>query len=399
MIPRTSGPCDRKFCTRCGCCLSICPQECIRITTHAEIDDTCTECGLCSAVCPGQGTDLKEKGQELFEGSHYNQYVGWVRHAYTGHSSSDAVRERATSGGVVTSLLTCLLEKGMIDGALVVGFDPEEPWKTTYQVATCAEDIVKCAQTKYQVTPLTLRIDEISLEKVAVVGLPCVIQGLRRVQPLRQGKKVNLLIGLFCWVNMEREATEFLLNLLNVSPEEVASLEYRSGDYLGGFKVTKRNGDVTVLGKECYNVLPFLFAPDRCVYCPDFTNELADISVGDAKFMHSQKGHTFVITRSQEGETMLKTCLDHLCMEEHAVEDIIWSESSSLFFKKGAYKRIQGQDFGYAKEEIDIPTKNRLFELGFVLVHKNRKFFRSLFKGMPLVLVKVISRVITRERS
>ncbi|MBU7023028.1 MAG: hypothetical protein HXS40_02585 [Theionarchaea archaeon] len=96
---------------------------------------------------------------------------------------------------------------------------------------------------------------------------------------------------------------------------------------------------------------------------------------------------------------MLKTCLDHLCMEEHAVEDIIWSESSSLFFKKGAYKRIQGQDFGYTKEEIDIPMKNRLFELGFVLVHKNRKFFRSLFKGMPLVLFKVISRVITRERS
>ncbi|MBU6997460.1 MAG: Coenzyme F420 hydrogenase/dehydrogenase, beta subunit C-terminal domain [Theionarchaea archaeon] len=400
MIPRMlSGPCDTKFCTRCGCCISICPQECITITTHAEIDDSCTQCGLCREVCPGEGTDLKEEGRKLFEGSCYNQYVGWINHAYTGYSFSDAVRKRGTSGGVVTSLLICLLEKGMIDGALVVGFDPEKPWKTVYQVATCAEDILESAQTKYQVTPLTQRIFSLPLERIAVVGLPCVIQGLRKVQALKQGEKIRLLIGLFCWVNMEREATEFLLDMLKVSPEEVASLEYRGGDYLGGFRVTKKDGEVITLDKECYNVLPFLFAPERCVCCSDFTNELADISMGDAKFMHSQKGHTFVITRSQEGETMLKACLDHVSIDEHDIEDIIWSESSSLFFKKRGHRRLLREPSVHSEEEIDIPVKNRLFEFGFTLIHKNRNFFRSLFKAMPVELFKLVSRVITRERS
>lgn len=392
---------ERELCTRCGCCVGVCPQECISLDEYPVRGEACITCGLCAAICAGTGIDLRKTADNLFTGL-YNEDVGRFTATYTGYSTDDTIREKATSGGVVTSLLTCLLEEGYIDGALVVSFD-EEPWKTKYVLATTKEDIIKSAQTKYQVTPLDVPLKDVNLEKIAVVGLPCVIHGFRNIQEHTNIGQKAVLIGLFCWVNMEREATEFLLNLLNVSPDNVESIEYRSGDYLGEFKVHLKDGSSKFLEKECYNVLPLLFAPKRCVYCPDFTNELADISVGDAKFLQSEKGHTFIITRSERGEELLKTCVDkkYIRTEKCNIEEIIWSESSSLLFKKGAYKRIQNKGIKsfYGEATYKIPLRNRMFELIFMIVHRNRKFFTQLFRIMPLSFFRVISQWITKERS
>ena len=383
-------------CTRCGCCVSICPESCISLSLdgYPVIGEGCTSCGLCAEICPGKISP----GREVLCQDSHSAYVGHYKNAYTGYSRDAAIRERATSGGVVTSLLVCLLEKKVIDGALVVTFDEKEPWKTRYILATSKNEIIDSAQTKYQVTPLNVQLNQVECNKLAVVGLPCVIQGLRRIQEKSKvGEKIAVLIGLFCWVNMEREATEFLLRKLHVDRSDVKSIEYRSGDYLGGFKVVSKNGDVTFLGKECYNILPFLFAPDRCLYCPDFTNEMADISVGDAKFLKSEKGHTFIITRSEKGEEILKNCRESIHTESSTVEEIVWSESSALFFKRGAYKR---KNIEYKESSVlHIPLRNRLFELLFVTVHKNRKFFQNLVSVMPLSFFRVLSQLITRERS
>lgn len=397
MTIRTPDLCDEKVCTRCGCCVSVCPQKCIRFEEYPVKGEECTACRLCEEVCPGHGVNLKEMAEELFHKAQLNEDVGRFIQAYIGYSNDERVREKATSGGVVTSLLIYLLEQGVVDGALVVSFDEKEPWKTNYVVATSKEEIIKSAQTKYQVTPLKGFED---VRSVAVVGLPCVVEGLRKAQN-HLGEKVKVLIGLFCWVNMEREATEFLLEKMGVTVEDVASVEYRSGDYLGGFKVQLKNGEVRYLGKECYNVLPLLFAPQRCVYCGDFTNELADISVGDAKFVKSKKGHTFIITRSQRGEDIVRDCANrgYIQIETCEVEDIVQSESSALQFKEGAYRRTGTQPISYGKEKYKIPVRNRFFELLFVSVHRNRKFFKKILKVMPLSLFKLVSQLITRERS
>ena len=386
---------EDSLCTRCGCCFSVCPQGCITLDRYPIIEEGCTSCGICTDICPGKRLANLKKDR-LFTNAHFHEYVGWYRNAYTGYSTSTRIREKATSGGVVTSLLVCLLEKGIIDGALVVSLDDKEPWKTHYLLATSPEEIIKCAQTKYQITPLTVQLTSTTLNKIAVVGLPCAIQGLRKAQEYSWVKeKLYLLIGLFCWVNMEREATEFLLEKLRIHKNDVQSIEYRSGDYLGGFKVQVKNGEVTVLGKEYYNILPLLFAAERCLYCPDFTSELADISVGDAKFVQSEKGHTYVMTRSERGEKILTLCQSHIHLEPSTIEDIIQSERSALFFKKGAYKRMHEKE----PYKIRIPFKNQLFELIFMGVYRNRRFFQLLVKIMPLSFFKLISKMITKERS
>lgn len=383
--------CNPELCMRCGCCFSVCPQNCINPEKYT-IGEECIECGLCTDVCPGHGAQLEQKGEELFSDVYYNKYVGRYKQVYTGYSVDDVIRSKGTSGGVVTTLLQCLLKKGVIDGAAVVSFDG--PWKTTYTVATSVDDIINSAQTKYQLTPFHVLLHRLNLERIAVVGVPCVIQGLRNIQKTKIGKKITLLIGLFCWVNMEREATQFLLDKLDIT--NVKKIEYRSGDYLGGFKAVQKNGKTKYLGKECYNVLPLLFSPTQCLYCADFTNELADISMGDAKSMHSKKGRTFVIVRSETGENMLKKCSHVLNLEKSSIHDIIESEKSSLLFKKGAYKRIGNINCG---ENYEIPVKNRLYELIFMIIHDHRTFFKKVFKKMPLPIFTFISKLITKRRS
>ncbi len=399
MTARLREKAAEDLCTRCGCCVSVCPQHCITLEEYPVITEGCTGCGLCENVCPSQGVDLKKTAEELFASGAFHEDVGYFINSYTGCALDDTIRERATSGGVVTSLLVYLLETRTIDGALVVTLD-EEPLKTKYINATTREDIIKCAQTKYQITSVTIHADTLG-EKTAVVGPPCVIHGMRKMQNVC-GKKIDLLIGLFCWVNMEKEATEFLLEKLGIKFSEVESIEYRSGDYLGGFKVQLKNGTARFLGKECYNTLPLLFAPERCLLCCDFTNELADISVGDAKFMDSQKGHTFILTRSEKGETILKACENrgYIRTEPCNVEDIITSESSALFFKKRAQRRRGKKDYPhYGERECTVPLKNRIFEFIFSGVHRNRTFFRKVFTFLPLAFFETVSRVITKGRS
>ncbi|NQT34972.1 4Fe-4S binding protein [bacterium] len=41
-------------CDLCGCCVGVCPPDCIVLTDHSLhiIGSECTDCGLCLAACP-----------------------------------------------------------------------------------------------------------------------------------------------------------------------------------------------------------------------------------------------------------------------------------------------------------------------------------------------------------
>jgi coenzyme F420 hydrogenase subunit beta len=393
------------LCTRCGCCAAVCPQACIELDRHAgaEKGEGCTHCGLCEQICPGHGIDLQASGIALFGQAQYHTGVGRFIGTHTGYSTEERIRKAGTSGGVVTTVLKSLMEEGTIDGALVVTFDTHNPWITRYVLAASIEELLQSAQTKYQVTPIDFSLHQIPQERIAVVGVPCLIHGMRNLQETPLGKKIILLMGLFCWVHMEQDATRFLLKKLGVGEGEVGSVEYRCGDYLGGFAARDIKGNVAFLEKECYNLLPLLFAPERCAFCADFTNELADISFGDAKSLQSQQGHTYVITRSEMGEEVMKACEAKglIIRDPCPVHDIIDSERSALLFKKGAFKRIEkkGLPISYGTEIYTNPLKNKLFEFIFFFIHERRNFFRKIMEMMPLSLFKIISRWIARERS
>ena len=103
------------------------------------------------------------------------------------HGARHARIPGVQDGGVVSALLIALLESGEIDGALVAKPSESEPWKGVAHLAQTPEEVIACAGSFYN---QTLALGHLDLKKydlpreprIALVGTPCEIQGLRAMQ-------------------------------------------------------------------------------------------------------------------------------------------------------------------------------------------------------------------------
>ena len=95
-------------------------------------------------------------------------------------------------GGAVSALLIGLLAAGEIDGALVSkpSGDPDEQWKGIATIATTAAEIRAASGSFYNQTMALAELDLSRYDlpakpRIAVVGTPCEVQGLRAMQARR----------------------------------------------------------------------------------------------------------------------------------------------------------------------------------------------------------------------
>jgi pyruvate ferredoxin oxidoreductase delta subunit len=52
---------DREKCTKCGLCMTICPEGCIQETEEEFVNPDyayCKGCGLCAEECPGEAIEM-----------------------------------------------------------------------------------------------------------------------------------------------------------------------------------------------------------------------------------------------------------------------------------------------------------------------------------------------------
>ena len=208
-----------------------------------------------------------------------NKYIG--NYTSINIACSKRMIKNASSGGVVTTILINALEKEIIDAAIVIGMNEKRPYLHEVKIAKTKEEIIQAAGSKYVLIDfqdILKKIKENKDKKLAVIGLPCHIRILKKLKE----KNVKLLIGLFCGYNMPLEATSFLLKRLNIKLKDIKELRYRGGEYPGGFFVKLKNGKTKTLPKHYYDFLNLMYVPKECLNCKDYTNELADVSVGDS---------------------------------------------------------------------------------------------------------------------
>lgn len=307
---------DLKLCHYCGTCIGVCPTGAISATDGLpRLTGKCIDCGLCFDGCPGIEFFYPEFNEYLFNGSKPHEEIGNFRSIYIGHSTDGTIRNKASAGGVVTAILSGLLKRGKITGAVVVGMDKVKPWEPEVKIVNTVDDILGAAQSKYTMIPLNAILREIGNVKgnVALVGLPCHIHGIRKLQKMKceSVEKIKYCIGIFCGYNLDRKATDFLISRLKIKREDIYSLEYRGGGWPGGFLIKTKDGRSHFLKKDIYNYLELIFTPRRCLLCPDLTNEFADISIGDAwnKFL-DKRGWSTIIIRTQKGEELFDQAVE-----------------------------------------------------------------------------------------
>ena len=218
--------------------------------------------------------------------------------------------EGAQWTGITTELAAELLRNGSVTAVLAVAPDPEDRWKPMPVIVTDPENMANCRGMRMGYGPTLAALEpamEAGHRRIAVVGIPCQVYALRRIEEAL-GLERLYVIGTPCSDNTTTESFHHFLSLLDENPDTISYLEFRA-DY----KVELRFDD----GRKP-RVVPFLslpisklpddFFPLTCKTCVDYTNRLADITVG---YMGGD-GDQWVITRNARGAEMLAALGDRI---------------------------------------------------------------------------------------
>jgi coenzyme F420 hydrogenase subunit beta len=292
------------LCCYCGTCGAFCKEY---ITYEDELPKTkkkCYEiCGACYDFCPRTFFAPFEVDRAVFGDVRKDGLLGYYQGEIRSARATDTgVTDKAQDGGVISALLLFLLEQGEIDAAVVTKTSEEKAWQPEPCIATTKEDILASAGSKYTQCPTVLGVGdafEQGYQNIALVGLPCHIEGMRKVQ-LSKGfdvgaDRVKLLIGLFCTETFDSAMLTTVLEKLGTSFEDVEKFNIRKGSFI----VYTKSGDELKMPVRKMRA----YAREACNYCYDFAAEFADVSVGS---IGSDDGWSTVIVRSDAGKDLLK---------------------------------------------------------------------------------------------
>jgi coenzyme F420 hydrogenase subunit beta len=315
------------------------------------------------SVCPGRGIPYPELYQFVHGRQPANQLVGPYIRMFVGYSGTPAIRQQAASGGVLTSVLIELLRAGYVDGAVVLRQKASAPDEAIPVIALDEDTIRASAQSIYAVTPtLTILPDMERFEgRLAFVGLPEQVAVLRMLQFLRHtgAMKVRYVLGPYTGTNMYAGAVRAFLRMHGVKDSTpIRRLQWRAGEWPGKLRVEMEDGSSYEAEKFYYNFLIPFYISRHCQIIPDFTNELADISVGDAwspRYESKKGGFSIITARSAHGLEVLEKMQREktLVLEDASLDDVVTMHSHMFDFKKrGAFIRLEGQ----RKRGLPIPA-------------------------------------------
>lgn len=308
------------LCTMCGGCEGVCPEDAVAMTFNNQKGilepqvnaARCTDCELCVRVCPGFELDLEAHlTPELRAETTASPHFGRFAEIFRMRSADPWLARGGSSGGMVTATLAYLLESGRIDGALVTRMKPGSWSETESYLARDIHGLVPSQKSKYLPNPMDRVLKhvirgDISEQRLAFIGLPCHVEALRLAQrafPVL-AERIGLILSIFCSRTPSLHATEFLLHEHGVRPEEVRTIEYRSGHHPGHLTIQTNRGDEVQVGHLHWSYWGFafnqFFYPTRCFACFDKTGEQANLSFGDnwSRVGSEQLGASTVIARS-----------------------------------------------------------------------------------------------------
>ncbi len=320
---------EKNLCGGCGGCISFCSAHELKAIEMGKEgkpvytnEDNCLKCGICYVICP----QINIIDDELREKHNWKPPIGDFQKITVARSTNDEIRNLATDGGVVTSMLLYMIEQKAIDGAIVSR--KTGPFSREPLIATTEEDLLNAAgsrfadlphveelgkYTTYSPTLYGLKdIRNLDLARIAVVGTPCQIHTIRKMQVLGvlPSHVVKFTIGLFCTENFSFDdlARQKLEKEMKLKLEDIVKMNIKE-DLIIDLKGDKR---VHVSFED----LDELVRP-ACLACTDFANDFADISVGG---LGAPDGYTTTVVRTDIGMKRYREAVEVGYIEEHTVK-------------------------------------------------------------------------------
>ena len=286
----------RKLCTDCGLSRTNDPKRCGQACQFIQPDYPGLEQRVHGRVRQ-QGTSAQPaQPDELFFGP-YQQILS---------ARLNPPTQGAQWTGITTRLAEVLLEQGLVDAVIAMAADPHDRWRPRPVLVTRAEDMAQCRGMRMGYAPLLSLVEPALAQghkRLAVIGIPCQIYALRAIQPQlerEQGLEQLYVIGTPCSDNTTTDNFHQFLSLISDQPQDISYVEFRA-DYKVEVRTDQGEQRLIPFLNLPLSTLPPDFFPLTCRTCVDYTNVLADITVG---YMGGH-GQQWLLVRNARGQAVL----------------------------------------------------------------------------------------------
>jgi coenzyme F420 hydrogenase subunit beta len=305
--PKPPDAAARGLCTDCGLSRTALAREC-----GSACQFTVPNYSRMEAAVHGRARDAA-RPDELHFGPMQGMFRARLRTPLAG----------AQWTGITTRLASGLLERGEVDAVLCMAPDPDDAWKPMPVIVTQPEGMAACRGMRMGYAPLLSLIEPALAaghKRLAVIGIPCQIYALRSIEAQlkrEHGLQSLTVIGTPCSDNTTTANFHAFLErigrYIDADPASITYLEFRADYHV---ELRFKDGRVRAIPflQLPLSELPSDFFPLTCRTCVDYTNVLADVTVG---YMGGT-GQQWVIVRNGRGAEVLKGLGEELVLEAPA---------------------------------------------------------------------------------
>ncbi len=211
--------------------------------------------------------------------------------------------------GITTRIAERLLRNGAVDAVLTMAPHADDRWRPRPVLVTNPDDLAACRGMRMGYAPLLSLLEparDAGHRRLAIIGIPCQVYALRALER-SLGFDRLYVIGTPCSDNTTTERFHDFLALLAEDPATITYLEFRT-DYHVELRFTDGRVKAIPFLKLPLSKLPPDFFPLTCRTCVDYTNVLADLTVG---YMGGA-GDQWLLVRNERGEEMVAALGDEL---------------------------------------------------------------------------------------
>ncbi|MCC5973827.1 MAG: Coenzyme F420 hydrogenase/dehydrogenase, beta subunit C-terminal domain, partial [Rubellimicrobium sp.] len=287
----------RDLCTDCGVSRSSDPGACGRACQFIRPDYPARELQV-----HGRARD-PERPDELHFGPFRRMYRAALRRPSDG----------AQWTGITTRIAERLLQTGAVEAVLTVKPDPADRWRPVPVLVTEAADLAACRGMRMGFAPLLALLEPArarGITRLAVIGIPCQVHALRALEA-ELGFERLFVIGTPCSDNTTTERFHDFLALLADDPGTITYLEFRA-DYRVELRFDDGRVKLIPFLRLPISKLPPDFFPLTCRTCVDYTNVLADLTVG---YMGGS-GQQWLIVRNDRGQELVDLLGDEVVLSD-----------------------------------------------------------------------------------
>lgn len=270
-------------CSGCGACtlldrglaMELNDSGFLRPVATSAPDEQVNAVRLFRRSCPGHQVVAKRP-----QGSMRHPLLGSYFGAWEAWAADPEVRNRGSSGGVLTAIQGWLLESGIASNLTTAAADTKRPVRTVPVKITTKAEALASAGSRY--APVGIGQATTFDPGHVMTAKPCEVAAVRAMSG-ENPDKTPILLSFFCAGTPSQHATEQLIrDLGGPEPDQVTDLWYRGRGWPGRFTAVFGEDKVSTDYRSSWGKALGPTTQWRCKICPDGVGESADIAAADS---------------------------------------------------------------------------------------------------------------------